>query len=62
MPDLGALAIFAAIVTLVAILGIGLGMLLAPRLARWTGGDEDEDAEAAEPAVRDDEEARGVDA
>ena len=60
VPDLAALAIFAAIVVVVAILGIGLGMLLAPRLARWTAGDED--AEAAEPAARDDEEARGVDA
>ena len=61
MPELPALVAFAAIVAVVGLLGIGLGMLLAPRLGRWMGGDEEE-ADPDEPAARDDEEVRGVDA
>ena len=61
MPELPALAVFAAIVVVVGILGIGLGMLLAPRLGRWMGG-PDEEADRDEAAATDDEEARGVDA
>lgn len=33
---------FLALVALVAVAGIGLGMLIAPRLTRWTERDESE--------------------
>jgi hypothetical protein len=33
---------FLILVGVVAVVGIGLGMLVAPRLTRWTERDEDE--------------------
>jgi hypothetical protein len=42
MPDLLALVVFAALVTLVAVAGIRLGMLLAPHIERWTDRDDEE--------------------
>ena len=46
MPELLPLAVFVGLVILVAVVGIRLGMLLAPRLGRWTGGDDEEDRAA----------------
>jgi hypothetical protein len=46
VPELLALAVFVALVVVVAVIGIRLGMLVAPRLDRWTGGDDEEDRAA----------------
>ncbi len=46
MPELAGLAVFVLIVAVVAVVGIRLGMLVAPRLGRWADGDEEEDRAA----------------
>jgi NADH:ubiquinone oxidoreductase subunit 3 (subunit A) len=42
MSELVAFIVFAAIVVLVAVAGVRLGMLLAPRIDRLLGADEEE--------------------
>jgi hypothetical protein len=42
MSELVALVVFAAIVVVVAVAGVRLGMLLAPRIDRLVGADEEE--------------------
>jgi len=39
---------FLILVAFVAVVGIGLGMLVAPRLTRWTERDESDDDEPDE--------------
>ena len=43
------LVVFIGLVALVAIIGIGLGMLVAPRLTRWTERDERDERDESEP-------------
>jgi hypothetical protein len=46
---------FLILVAFVAVVGIGLGMLVAPRLTRWTERDEDEpDDDEPDEEQRDD--------
>ena len=40
---------FLVLVSFVAAVGIGLGMLVAPRLTRWTERDEHDDSDESEP-------------
>ncbi len=40
---------FIVLVAFVAVVGIGLGMLLAPRLTRWTERDERDESDETEP-------------
>ncbi len=42
------LIVFIGLVAFVAIIGIGLGMLVAPRLTRWTERDERDESEPDE--------------
>jgi hypothetical protein len=46
VPELLALAVFVVIVVVVAVVGIRLGMLIAPRLGRLAEGDDEEDRAA----------------
>ena len=49
------LIVFLALVAVVAVVGIRLGMLVAPRLTRWTERDEDEpDEDEPDEEARDD--------
>jgi len=40
--ELAALIGIAAVAGIVAVLGFGLGMLVAPRIGRWAGRDDEE--------------------
>jgi hypothetical protein len=42
-------AAFIVLVAFVAVVGIGLGMLVAPRLTRWTERDERDERDEDEP-------------
>lgn len=42
MSELTSLAVFVALVALVAVAGVGLGMLLAPRIGRLAERNEEE--------------------
>jgi hypothetical protein len=46
VPELIALAVFVVMVVVVAVVGIRLGMLVAPRIDRWAERDDEEDRAA----------------
>jgi len=46
---------FVVLVAFVAVVGIGLGMLVAPRLTRWTERDERDESDESDETEPDEE-------